>query len=211
MALLQRLVASAAVLATLACCFPGPSAEPSAAPVPPAPTPAPSSSPTVPVGPEMRSLGQVSVLTFRDDALDECADFELTAVVPQGVDWQPPQKPLSELIARLGRNPNDQVSETQPCATRVPSGRAVFARCTSTKDTPREQGVIVRLVLSAKYYNLDRLEGSDGYMRDCMGLGGQWWELPEDSPEYRSANLARASKRLQGISRQLEGLQEKRR
>jgi hypothetical protein len=160
-------------------------AAPSASPVvaPPASAPAAPSSVTV----------SLATFTPKDTLLDECID--LTMPVPPGVDAGRVGDGLGQL-ATQGKTAT--MSRIYKLCSEQFKDMPILATCVSHLSLQRDGGSrTVEIESVERYYNIDTLTSSNGYMKNCLDMRGDWSAADRDSPEYRAAVRARARRDIE--------------
>jgi hypothetical protein len=130
-----------------------------------------------------------SVATQLDGTLDVCIDFTVRLERPDGqVTWEPVDPSgFHKTLARLG------TEIKRPCAEQF-TGQPVLAVCTMAN---KQVGQELQLV--ERYYNFSSVGSDDGYMKECLRLGGEWAALPQDSIEFRKARRSATLRALHSL------------
>lgn len=144
-----------------------------------------------------------SFTTFRKDELDECIDFTLLA--PPGSDPEKVEKAATSTFKTPKSEGRDVIPIKGYCATSV-ADRTALASCVAEKDIPLDGGVLT-MVIAAYYFNVRTTKDSDGYMRDCLKLGGKWTAASKDDPEAARERLRQRAKNLKDIADKMNGAQ----
>ncbi|HVV49876.1 MAG TPA: hypothetical protein VHO06_09470 [Polyangia bacterium] len=169
------------------------SSAPSVSTTEPAPAPAAAKTPVL----------LLALAAFKNDELVECDDLEGTGQIKPGADikaasdqlWGAFKKPKDSTVVttRLQRKCSEQFQDRKP-----------FAVCSNplmVKDVP---GLHVRI----SHYSFANVFRTDGLMRECMQLGGEWSAMSRTSDEFREAELRfdtlEAQKQVKTLMRQAQ-------
>lgn len=122
-------------------------------------------------------LRKASFVHFDDGQLFECLDIEET----------PGDGGAIEKIA----DSPEVKSIDKPCGVAF-RDRTALGRC-----TVRENGGSI----TSSFYDFETVGESDEQMSSCLEMGGGWWSLPRDTPEWHLAALGHASRNLRKATR----------
>jgi hypothetical protein len=98
---------------------------------------------------------------------------------------------MSQKFATAAVEEEGQVRLRKPCAEQF-ADRTALATCTVT---PKEKDG-VRISVVSRYYNVATVSDSDGYMKDCLSMGGDWRANPDKSEAARERLRQRAKEIL---------------
>jgi hypothetical protein len=139
------------------------------------------------------------VATFtKADRLDECAYFQVTA--PLGYDAGADDDFMAKVLEKMLKGAKGlpaPVRIYKPCDAQFQE-TPVLATCKATTETTSNKCTF-EIESTEQYYDLDQLQRSDAYMRDCLKMNGDWQAAEHDSDEYQEAVRARARRNVQKI------------
>jgi hypothetical protein len=179
-------------VAIASCGKPGSARPPSTPPADPAPA-----TPTPPP-PEPLHAG-VSIANFtKETLLDECVDFAIT----MPIDYDGGQESVTKVaeglaqtmkkrgMSRLAKTCSDQFRTTP-----------VVASCSAHKQMKSDGGKPADVDIISRYYDVGTLTKSDGYMKDCIDIQGDWQGLDKTSDEYKAAVHAKTMRQVEKLEK----------
>jgi hypothetical protein len=139
-----------------------------------------------------------------ENNLDQCLDVvvsterSLDPAIRQGI--------TDRLVSSIskGRKKGTVAKLQRECSDQF-KGNPALASCSGSAVPHNDGGLIVgaKIAFQGHYYDLDELEKSDSFMKECLEGNGDWQAVDHDSEAWRDAHMTRARRELEKLQKSL--------